>query len=737
MPAQTNTNVSPYYDDFNPESNFHRVLFKPGYPVQARELTQSQTILQDQVERLSSAFLKDGDNVVPGRFTYNNITPYVRCASITQGATAQEFVGFKLRGVSSGVVAVVDFATELNDEDDVTFYVTYLSSGDSTEEQQFLEGEVLESDTPNNYTATVGVNEVSKPIITPPLGFGSIFSVDEGYFFVNGFMVRNDAQTIPVEKYSIKPTVKVGFVVDEDFINSNEDPSLLDNSQGASNFAAPGADRLKISLILSVRDRKSFDPDFITLATIVDGAISGDPLGNNKYDWVNDLLAKRTFDESGDYIVTEFPIRPLEYVNSEFLDGIKDPLGDGKYPPPNPFESDINLTFDEANSLYAINVSPGNAYVQGYNVQFINPFNIYGNKARDTGFLPETYTQINPGYRVDITNVSSTPDFQNNRGVVDTVAFSPVICYRNFNDGFTGSSLTIGDATTSPPTERRPLNNSNKPWKTYHIVTDASVGSFGDLETEDGYHKVTIKHNRTDTESEAILVYPDKSTITLNPNTDLNNVSIGNSIVVRLLPTTPGVENDELVIRGDEIGVGSTPTYNCVTLISVPFQPLKTGILYPKYLQNENLVERDSSAYGFNSTFKMGVLDTYFYDDLSIISDPLTDDLEWEIGNKLLGETSRTVSKLEDVYEDSLVVSNTSGSFKNGEIIQQVINSNLPNNTYNTYVPTPDPTTGLSGLSFNVNSVVDSNGLYKIYVDYSDLSRNTSIKRIVEKLKDF
>ena len=310
MPAQTNTNVSPYYDDFNPESNFHRVLFKPGYPVQARELTQSQTILQDQVERLSSAFLKDGDNVVPGRFTYNNITPYVRCASITQGATAQEFVGFKLRGVSSGVVAVVDFATELNDEDDVTFYVTYLSSGDSTEEQQFLEGEVLESDTPNNYTATVGVNEVSKPIITPPLGFGSIFSVDEGYFFVNGFMVRNDAQTIPVEKYSIKPTVKVGFVVDEDFINSNEDPSLLDNSQGASNFAAPGADRLKISLILSVRDRKSFDPDFITLATIVDGAISGDPLGNNKYDWVNDLLAKRTFDESGDYIVTEFPIRP-------------------------------------------------------------------------------------------------------------------------------------------------------------------------------------------------------------------------------------------------------------------------------------------------------------------------------------------------------------------------------------------------------------------------------------------
>ena len=78
MPVQTNTNVSPYYDDFDPESNFHRVLFKPGYPVQARELTQSQTILQDQIEKLSNSFLKDGDNVVPGSFSFSNNTPYIR-----------------------------------------------------------------------------------------------------------------------------------------------------------------------------------------------------------------------------------------------------------------------------------------------------------------------------------------------------------------------------------------------------------------------------------------------------------------------------------------------------------------------------------------------------------------------------------------------------------------------------------------------------------------------------------
>ena len=46
-----NFNVDPYYDDFDPTKNFHRILFKPGSAVQARELTQSQTILQDQISK--------------------------------------------------------------------------------------------------------------------------------------------------------------------------------------------------------------------------------------------------------------------------------------------------------------------------------------------------------------------------------------------------------------------------------------------------------------------------------------------------------------------------------------------------------------------------------------------------------------------------------------------------------------------------------------------------------------
>ena len=55
-----NLNTSPYYDDFNDDNRFHRVLFKPGVPVQARELTQLQTILQDQMEKGFGFVVQEG-----------------------------------------------------------------------------------------------------------------------------------------------------------------------------------------------------------------------------------------------------------------------------------------------------------------------------------------------------------------------------------------------------------------------------------------------------------------------------------------------------------------------------------------------------------------------------------------------------------------------------------------------------------------------------------------------------
>ena len=71
MPQKTNLNINPYYDDFSKDSNFYKVLFNPGKPVQARELTTLQSILQDQIESFGSHMFKEGSMVIPGNISYD------------------------------------------------------------------------------------------------------------------------------------------------------------------------------------------------------------------------------------------------------------------------------------------------------------------------------------------------------------------------------------------------------------------------------------------------------------------------------------------------------------------------------------------------------------------------------------------------------------------------------------------------------------------------------------------
>ena len=66
MTISTNFNVSPYYDDFSEDKKFLRMLFKPGFAVQARELTQSQTLLQKQIEKFGNHIFENGSVVTGG-----------------------------------------------------------------------------------------------------------------------------------------------------------------------------------------------------------------------------------------------------------------------------------------------------------------------------------------------------------------------------------------------------------------------------------------------------------------------------------------------------------------------------------------------------------------------------------------------------------------------------------------------------------------------------------------------
>ena len=106
MATITDFNVSPYYDDFADSNNYHRVLFRPSYALQARELTQAQTILQAQIERFGNHVFKEGDVVVPGAVQVA-IRDSVKLTSSTGTSTLSDLKGIVLTGATSGMTAKV------------------------------------------------------------------------------------------------------------------------------------------------------------------------------------------------------------------------------------------------------------------------------------------------------------------------------------------------------------------------------------------------------------------------------------------------------------------------------------------------------------------------------------------------------------------------------------------------------------------------------------------------------
>ena len=139
MPQKTNLNVSPYYEDFDANKNFYKILFRPGYSIQGRELTQIQSVLQNQLESFGKNAFKQGELVVPGEVGLNNKLDYVKLSSVSEVAVNEEgsivyrkydisqLVGQQLRGLTSGVIAnLVDVQTATETSAD-TLYVSYLS----------------------------------------------------------------------------------------------------------------------------------------------------------------------------------------------------------------------------------------------------------------------------------------------------------------------------------------------------------------------------------------------------------------------------------------------------------------------------------------------------------------------------------------------------------------------------------------------------------------------------------
>lgn len=393
LTLSTNFNVSPYYDDFDETKNFHRVLFRPGLGVQARELTQMQTILQNQIDRFAEHIFKEGSAVRGCEVVLDNKYDYVKLRNNTNtGANTDVtvFTNLIFKGTTSGVLGkVVDYATgsEAGAPNYKTIFVDYISANTTTGYKEFANNEIL--------TCVTNSALKANTIVSSATGFGSAVKLASGIIFAKDHFIRVDDQTLILDKYTNNPTYRVGYEVAETIISSSDDSTLLDPASGSYNYAAPGANRLKLTPTLAKKtESDTFANNFIELLNVKNGIIQS-KAKNPDYNILRDELAKRTREESGDYIVKGLNTRVREHLLVGNNQGV--------------------FTVAEGGSAtkLSIDVEPGKAYIQGYDNELIVTQHVAIDKAVDFNSAQEVKTYTDIGNYIVADNVVGSWDLNN------------------------------------------------------------------------------------------------------------------------------------------------------------------------------------------------------------------------------------------------------------------------------------------------------------------------------------
>jgi hypothetical protein len=413
MAQKTNLNVSPYYDDFNEPNvgakykNFYKVLFNPGRPIQARELNTLQSILQNQVESFGSHFFKEGSLVIPGNIGYDNQYYAVKLNPTNFGVDvslyANNLIGKKIIGKTSNITAIVQnvvFADVDLEIDYLTLYVKYLDSDNDFIFSQFGNNEELsctENITYGSVTINTGTTFAST-ISSDSTATGSAAHIADGVYFIRGNFATVRKQTIILDHYTNTPSYRIGLQVNETIVTSNDDATLYDNAKGFTNYAAPGADRFKIDLILTKKLLTDIenDTDFVELLRVENGAIKKINVKTD-YNIIRDYIAQRTYDESGDYSVTPFQIS----LNNSLNDRIGN---DGLY-----FSNEKTDKGNEpSDDLMCVKLSPGKAYVRGYDIEKTGTEIIDVKKPRSKQSIENVSIPFEMGNLIRVNNVSGS-----------------------------------------------------------------------------------------------------------------------------------------------------------------------------------------------------------------------------------------------------------------------------------------------------------------------------------------
>ena len=372
----TDFNIEPYWDDFEAtngakEKNYMRIMFRPGNAVQARELTQIQSILQNQIKQFGNHIFKDGSPVIGGQLSLDTSVTYVKIEKQFNGTDVDlnEFIGITVFNSIAPRSRARVVQTSVPNSDDRVLMVKYLRGNG------FSAGQTIT--TPAGLNAGGSATIISATNFT---GTGSTISINEGVFYVNGFFVRVAPQTIVLEPYSASPTYRVGLEIDEAFIDENEDSLLLDPAQNSFNFQAPGAARYKFNLVLTKRDIDSVDDrKFFELVRVENGIITRQ-VQYPVYSELEKTFARRTFDESGNYTVRPFRIN----LTSNVTNGVED------------------------NNTFVVNIEPGKAYVKGFEFETIGTRRLIADRARTFQSSVDYDLSAYYGNRIIVTDVNAS-----------------------------------------------------------------------------------------------------------------------------------------------------------------------------------------------------------------------------------------------------------------------------------------------------------------------------------------
>ena len=199
MALTTDFNVDPYYDDYDEAKSFYRVLFRPGYAVQAREVTQLQTILQKQIERSGRHIFDEGSIVLGCELNYDNNVKSLKLETQFSGAdlSIDSFANGIVTGATSNARGKIVATSAATTSDQPTLMFHYLNNN------TFDDGETVTVEgttTQANTVSTTGASGISTASSN-----GSVVSINTGVFYVGGFFVFKDAESLILEKYSGTP----------------------------------------------------------------------------------------------------------------------------------------------------------------------------------------------------------------------------------------------------------------------------------------------------------------------------------------------------------------------------------------------------------------------------------------------------------------------------------------------------------------------------------------------------